>query len=393
MALSRDVSPTYTLLQILYFFLAVAELYDPSLPWETKVALWLCPLYEFIEGHLDRVGYRSIFPHAGSSVLSSANAGYYGGILLHHLLFSCPELMSTTGIVDGLLLYPVFALHYWLFEPHLVGLHDGDGSWDVQHDGSHSPTYSIAINGPLDMPIKALLSTISSWTSIATDKVVRALNRETMCESEFALANHECCTIKRESFLHTMMLARPLRLIGTLVTCLVSPVRTVHSLLTSGSNWRHGVGFSFASYYLHLYGMHTNALPLLFFLYIAGLLSADGCIQLGEVTLGQSNQYLLEAIAAMIGMLPECTEPVVRNDDGNGTKSPNSRSAYVMDAGGGSMCAMMVVYFGSFDYMRRSQWLVLLLFILIKNANVPNEAKIVCLLRDLLKYIKLVCPS
>jgi len=367
-----------------------------------KEARFYKPMHESIEGIDQNNPGVYIFPYAESDDAQSGAANFINGTLFRLLQPAMPTAME--DIVRGLLRYNKHARNDMAREGVMAAGKDGDGSFYCKSGGSQDPEWFLSIKTKdVLSPIKSLLNRDCSCT-ISNQGVGGYFDYRTMFQTYFFLANYWCLTIKRLQFMVICVLLRPLRIVGThipiMYTPLVTLARKTLGVILGASNDAHGVGLTADWYYGRFIRMAShNRLPNLFRYNFAGWSMTDSGVG-PRFRLYQSNKAFLQGFSRAIAKVLYFNE---ENEFGLGSdnlrdtsqreSSPDTRAQYQLEYNV-KQTAVLLLYGGSFDYGRRSQWLaVLVRYLLYTVSNLEYQDEVRDFLDGLLSYIKKVNPS
>jgi hypothetical protein len=347
----------------------------------------------------------SFFPNVHSNDESVSGHDFLEGTLLLPFLEQCPLMMAP--LLASLRATPSHSRSQLAQESVLMGYVDGDGSFSALFNGEADPTLSIAMKDSQrhidhgDDPNaykEYLVQNVPgiSPSSTSAGQVVRKLNRDSLCKSLFFLAGTLCLTIKAQQFYVICILAWPLQLfshscIGICFTSFVEVCRKMTARVLSGVNTAHGVGIGEAFYNHRFRAMVESPIRCIFQYHGAGMMGSDGYIRPDRVNLCQSNEEYCNAFASTCTSALGFQRPRVNYGSMN-RKSLNTRSVWYVEFSGEDQ-VLAAVHFGSFDYNRRTQWLVMVIIKLIQKSNLPNKGAIVEFLGEFLSYIKRVRES
>ena len=199
--------------------------------------------------------------------------------------------------------------------------------------------------------------------------------------------------MKYDQFVELLMTAEVLQLSrpvvkSQFVPCLVTMARKIIGRDQSALNYAHGTELKQADYDERFTNMVQNDVSsLIGNAVLAGWFASDGtvCIDL-EIT--QSNQFIIESMAAFIKRLLNVT-PVIRRDEGGGDDGGhNKRYVYKLKIARSDV-GIMALNVGIFDYNRRNQWLLVVLYKLISHSsNFLMKDESLQKLDDILREIK-----
>ena len=149
--------------------------------------------------------------------------------------------------------------------------------------------------------------------------------------------------------------------------------KTVLGMITSRYNILHGAGIPMEWFYKRFTKMRMGSNPLQFLLCIARIFGSDGCIDMEHMSIIQSNESFIKALALAI-------KDVCKFDDMpsicHRTNSYDKRSNNGANTRGGwtiefhqDQIEHLIFLFGIFDYHRRSQWLICLIYRIVFRAT------------------------
>ena len=161
--------------------------------------------------------------------------------------------------------------------------------------------------------------------------------------------------------------------------------------ILSGLNTAHGVGIGEAFYDHRFRAMVQSRISCILNYHGAGMMGSDGYIGPDKVELYQSNEEYCNSFARACTSALGFQSTQVRDASMN-RRSLNTRAAWRVEFRGEDQ-VLAAVHFGSFDYNRRTQWLVMVIIKLIQKSSLPNKVAIVEFMGEFLAYIKRVRES
>ena len=393
---SSGYAAPYSLVMLIAITISFASTYSRNNNDMTNnKANYLWPFYLFLCGAVD-IGFPTFFPSCNATNWGDNNSGsanYLDGCLYTVLKQAMP--LAMLKIITGVLSYPAAFVDTIFLEFYVCGYVDGDGSYSGRYDGSTSANCSLSIKRKqLPIPFVGLLT--RDLGCIASDKgVVQQLNRITLYDSFWFIANQLCATIKRLQVVQLIHTAAATQLASedSITNQTVTACRIVQTNLLSAANNLHGHQFSLEYYNLRFGTMITGPRPLAFFVSSAGMIAADGGVGYDKLKccrLYQACEDYCHAFATATQQAFEFDEtPTVRQSNVNqSSASANTRGTFAVGFNVWQS-VLCILYFGAFDYRRRCQWLVFLLAVLIRAApDFPTKTNVIEFLEDLIIVIR-----
>jgi hypothetical protein len=386
--------PPYTLIELISITIMFASTYEKATTEEGKKANkknYLWPFYLFLCG-AENIEIPTFFPSPNAKEWGdndSGDADYLDGCLYNILKQAMPlAMMELISDVDS---YPSDMVATMLLEFYVCGYVCADGCYYGYFDGSAPASCTIAINaGELPIPFVELLKRDLKFTSTSC-KVTRKLNRHTLYESYWPVASYLCATIKRLQVFIIMKSSAATRMArnGTSASSvkIARQVQTNVLSMTNNIHGRYDVEYKRTfDYYQRLLTTMLES-KLAFNVSSAGMIAGDGGVgyDLKYCQLFQSCEPYLYAFAgASKKALGLDEEPSVRNRTGGTTKRTNTSAEFGVSFSKWQS-VFCILYFGSFDYRRRCQWIVFLLGVLIKQSPLfASKTNVLEFLEDLI---------
>lgn len=399
--------PPLSLYSMVVFFVSVFKsLWRSNLSQKKKDEIFRAMFHRIEGNYTEEDGQerkQSFYPYALSNDESVSGHNFLEGTLFLPMLEQCPLMMES--LLTSLEVTPSHSRSRLAEECVLVAFGDGDGSFNASFNGEKDPKLAFAIKDSQrhidfgDDPNaykQYLVKNIPGIDYSGADLVVRKLGTDSFCKSLFFLAGTLCLTLKAQQFYVLCILAWPLQLfsypyIGICCTSFVKVCRRMVARILSGLNTAHGVGIGEAFYDQRFRVMVQSRISCIFNYHGAGMMGSDGYIGPNIVELYQSNEEYCNSFARACTSALGFQSPRVRHDSMN-RRSLNSRAAWRVEFRGENQ-VLAAVHFGSFDYNRRTQWLVMVIIKLIQKSGLPNKDAIVEFMGEFLSYIKRVRES
>ena len=389
------VSP-YTLIELIAITIMFASTYEKATTEEGKKANkknYLWPFYLFLCG-AENIEIPTFFPSPNAKEWGDNNSGdanYLDGCLYSILKQAMPLAMME--LISGVDSYPSDIVAAMLLEFYVCGYVCADGSYAGYFDGSSPAKCSIAIHaGDLPVPFVELLKRDLKFT-YNKSHAERRLNRDTLYESYWPIASHLCSTIKRLQVSIIMKSSAVTKMArgGTSSSSSLNKARMVQTNLLSAANNKHGRYDEYErtfEYYQRLFTtMIESSHKLVFNVSSAGMIAGDGGVgyALRDCKLFQSCEPYMKAFAgASRQALRLDEEPSVRNTSGASLTTTNTSAKFEVNFNKWQS-VFCILYFGSFDYRRRCQWIVFLLGVLIKQSPLfASKTNVLEFLEDLI---------
>lgn len=239
---------------------------------------YLWPFYLFLCG-VSNIEMPTFFPSPNAKDWgdnNSGNANYLEGCLYTILKKAMP--LAMIKIMSGVLSYPVAIVSDILLEYFLSGYVDGDGCYSGSFDGKKPASLIIGIKRKnLPIPFTELMK--RDLGCRATDEYAfRPLNRKTLYDSHWFIANQLCSTIKRVQVATIIQTAAATQMVNDNYVAdeTLTTLRCMQTEMLSRANNLHGRAFP-SHYYERLFNtMIASSRPLAFNISGAGMFSADG---------------------------------------------------------------------------------------------------------------------
>jgi hypothetical protein len=121
---------------------------------------------------------------------------------------------------------------------------------------------------------------------------------------------------------------------------------------------------------------------------LAGWIGSGGHVT-HNLEITQSNQFIIESMAEFITRLLNVNPVIYRDEDGGDDGGHNKRYVYRLRINRSRDMGIMALNVGIFDYNRRNQWLLLVLYRLISHSgNFQMKDESLKKLDDIIKEIK-----
>ena len=392
--------PPYTLDMLIAITIMFASTYKKATTEEGKKANkknYLWPFYLFLCGAVN-FEIPTFFPSPNAKEWGdndSGDANYLDGCLYSILKQAMPLAMME--LISDVESYPIDIVATMLLEFYVCGYVCADGSYSGYFDGSQPARCAIGIKaGDLPVPFGEVLKRDLKF-SYDNFLAVRRLNRDTLYESYWPVASHLCSTIKRLQVYIIMKSSAVTQMArdGTSSSSIIKARKAQTNLLSKANNnhGRYDVEYKLTfEYYQKLFTtMIESPYKLVFNVSSAGMIAGDGGVgyDLKYCQLFQSCEPYLYAFAgASKKALGLDEEPSIRNRTGGTTKTTNTSAEFgVWFSKWQSV--FCILYFGSFDYRRRCQWIVFLLGVLIEQSPLfVNEKNVREFLEDLIEVTR-----
>jgi hypothetical protein len=200
-------------------------------------------------------------------------------------------------------------------------------------------------------------------------------------------------TMKYDQFVELLMTAEVLQLSrpvvkSQFVPCLVTMARKIIGRDQSALNYAHGTGLKKADYDERFTNMiENNVSSLIGNAVLAGWTASDGTVD-HDLEITQSNEFFIESMADFIERLLNVDSVISCNKTGGDDGGHNTRYSYVLRINTPDV-GIMALNVGIFDYNRRNQWLLVVLYKLISHSsNFQMKKESLKKLDDILKKIK-----
>ena len=286
---------------------------------------------------------------------------------------------------------------------------DGDGTICGHRTDDRMDYFDCGIDISPHAPFFNLLTTIGGY-----DKgVVRIVNDDFLADPTTITAFNYALVLKNPQFLSVLAVSPSARLgLEGKRTSRSTPMAKATgkslSRILSALNNNHGIGFSSDYYensFRRLVGFERkytdmdNPAPILFLVYLAGIIGSDGCV--GEhdgrrILIIQSNRnYLLglHRVAKEVFGLDDDEECYVKAKSSK--PSSNARKSFDLVFRGNAM-KRILPFVAAFDYNRRTQHLLFLILQLVKDCDesqFSNKRNVVTFLLHVLIIIRIYYPS
>jgi hypothetical protein len=388
--------PKFSITQILLILFLSLMLLNEEAETDSKDVVW-DDLVKWFEGN-PTGPTPLLFPFADDR--NKPTSRYLDGTLMP-LLFQNFE----SGTIEvKIKLYKILAhvQNEVLFFPYLCGAVDGDGTLSgvVHGKDISSPRCTLGLlkdvkQSPMKALIKCMLpqEVTLHLTRSGVEIILTSNSLWTKCL--FFWGCNMGLTMKYDQFVELLMTAEALELTrpvvkgqASFVPCLVTMARKIIGRDQSALNYAHGTELKQADYDERFTNMVQNDVSsLIGNAVLAGWFASDGtvCIDL-EIT--QSNQFIIESMAAFIKRLLNVTPVIHCNKTGGDDGGHNKRYSYVLRINRPDV-GIMALNVGIFDYNRRNQWLLVVLYKLISHSsNFQMKKESLKKLDDILKKIK-----